>query len=324
MAVSTGAKSTEGVTIKRFKGVASVYVRGVNPTKEEMSKFFGKEISKDPTYVDESEDNQTHQKYPQIRIGFMLEVDPNIYKEGKVVGQQKDADGKVLDLKTICSLYLVDRPNIGSKSGKHQIIDKYGRTAWATPEEIQNHQIPQYANGPANIDADYREAYVGEDKLTDFIKCFLNIPNVEKWENGKIVGLIDHPENAEARLDHIADYFKGNIKELKDILSYQPDNKLKALFGVKTNNDGSLVQTVYINMFLKNNITNYSKLDQDVQDRKNSGAETSTDYDVSPIHEDVVDATDFSGGSNGNATAPKNDDPFAPKTGATPWANQQQ
>ena len=41
MAVSTGAKSTEGATIKRFKGVASVYVRGVSPDKATLVKFYG-------------------------------------------------------------------------------------------------------------------------------------------------------------------------------------------------------------------------------------------------------------------------------------------
>jgi hypothetical protein len=251
----------------------------------------------------------------------MVEVDPNIYKDGKVVGQQKDADGKTIELKSVLSVYLVDKPYVGSRSGKHQIIDKYGRTAWATPEEIANKQIPQYKNGPANIDADYREAYVGEEDLTNFIRAYINIPNVEKWEDGKVVGLIDNPENAECRLDHIADYFKGNVKELKDILSYQPNNKLKVLFGVKTQNDGSQTQTIYTKMFLKNNIANYSKLDENVKERKNSGAESSTDYDVTDIHEDVVTPTDFS--KTNGAPAPANDDPFAPNNGgATPWARQ--
>lgn len=321
MAVSTGAKSTEGATIKRFKGVASVYVRGVNPDKATLAKFYGRDLNKDPEYVGESEDNNTHIKYPQVRIGFMVEVDPNIYKDGKAVGQQKDADGKTIELKSVLSIYLVDKPYVGSRSGKHQIIDKYGRTAWATPEEIANKQIPQYKNGPANIDADYREAYTGEEDLTNFIRAYLNIPNVEKWEDGKVVGLIDNPENAECRLDHIADYFKGNVKELKDILSYQPNNKLKVLFGVKTQNDGSQVQTIYTKMFIKNNITNYSRLDENVKERKSNGAEPSTEYDVADIHEDVVTPTDFS--KTNGASAPANDDPFAPNnSSATPWARQ--
>lgn len=316
MAFSKGAESTEGVSIKRFKGVASVYVRGVNPTKAELDKFYGRETAKDPVYVGESEDNNTHQKYPQIRIDFLLEVDPNIYKNGKVVGQQLDADGNPIELKTKVSFFLVDRPNVGSKSGKHQIIDKYGRTAWATEEEIANKQVPVYANGPANIDPDYREAYVGEESLTEFLIAYMNIPSVDKWENGKIVGKIDNPSSAEARLDGIAQYFKGNVKELKDILSYQPNNKLRVLLGVKTSNDGSQYQTVYTRMFLKNNITNYSRLDKNLQDAKNNGGGSTVDYDVTDIHEDVVTATDF---GSGNA-APKNDDPFAPQ-GNTPWGN---
>ena len=93
------------------------------------------------------------------------------------------------------------------------------------------------------------------------------------------------------------------------------------MFGVKTQNDGSQTQTIYTKMFLKNNITNYSRLDENVKERKNSGAESSTDYDVTDIHEDVVTPTDFSK-ANG-VSAPANDDPFAPNNGgATPWARQ--
>ena len=93
------------------------------------------------------------------------------------------------------------------------------------------------------------------------------------------------------------------------------------MFGVKTQNDGSQTQTIYTKMFLKNNITNYSRLDENVKERKNNGAESSTDYDVIDIHEDVVTPTDFSK-ANG-VSAPANDDPFAPNNGgATPWARQ--
>ncbi|MDQ9822852.1 hypothetical protein RFZ44_05690, partial [Acinetobacter sp. 163] len=73
----------------------------------------------------------------------------------------------------------------------------------------------------------------GEEELTKFIKAYLNIPNVMKYVNNTWV-MVDNPEDCEARLEHIEDYFKGNFKELREVIALQPNNRVKVLFGVKT------------------------------------------------------------------------------------------
>lgn len=284
MAFGKGNESTEGIQITRYTGVASVLVKGVNPTKEELEKFYGRDIENAPEYIGVAEVNG--EQVPQVRLDFLVEADPDKYK---------NAEGQPIGLKSRVTLFLRKAHRVSS-AGKMQIIDKYGRTAWATPQEIEAKQIPVYSNGkPANIDADYRLAYNGEEDLIKFLIAYLNIPSCQRYVNGEwVMNDATKLPDSEAMLEHIDDYFKGDVKELKNILSYQPNNKVKVLFGVRTAEDGRQYQTVYTRMFLKNNVTDYSRLDKEVQETKASGALSTSEFDTVELHEYVVTPTDFS------------------------------
>lgn len=277
MAFSKGNESTEGAPITRYTGVASVFVKGVNFNKEELEKFFERDIENEPVYVGESDNNGV--KVPQVRLDFMVEADKEKYG---------------IDFKSRVTLFLRRMPRV-SKAGKKQVIDKYGRTAWATEEEIASKSIPVYSNGkPANIDKDYRVAYSGEEDLINFLIAYLNIPSPQRYVNGEwVMNEASKLPDSEAMLEHIEDYFKGDFKEIKTIVSYQPNNKVKVLFGVRTADDGKQYQTCYTRMFLKNSVNDYSRLDKNLQDAKASGAFSSSEFDVNELHEYKVEATDF-------------------------------
>ena len=290
MAFSAGKESTESGEFKRYIGVAPVRVLAVNPTKSEQEKLYNTTLDKDPEYVGNV--NVNGKDVQNVRISFVVKTD-----------EEKCG----IDMTTNVTFFLQNAPRMGSQSGKYQIIDKYGRTAWATEEDIKAKQIPVYSNGkPANIDADYRQAYVGEEELTNFIKNYLNIPNVQKYVDGEWK-LVDNPSECEARLDKIADYFKGNFAELKSIISLQPNNKIKVMFGVRTSEDGKEYQAVYTRMTLKNGVSDYSRLDKDLQEAKQNGAYSTTEFSVCPIKEYKIEAT------------PVDDLPTVPA--ANPWFN---
>lgn len=275
MAFSKGKETTD-VVIKRYIGVAPVKVLAVNPTKAEMEKIYGTDIENDPVYVGKVDING--QSYNNVRLDFIVATDEE--KTG-------------VSMTTKVAIFVREQYRYNRDMSKVQVIDKYGRTAWVTKEQAQNHEIPVYANGqPANIDKDYRPCYVGEEDLTNFIKAYLNIPNVMKYVNGTWV-LVDNPQDCEARLDNIKDYFRGDFRELKDIMALQPNNKVKVLFGVRTNDEGRQYQAVYTNMFLKNGVTDYSKLDADLQERKAAGAYPTTEFKVCEFKEYNVEATNF-------------------------------
>ena len=278
MAFGKAQQSTDSAQIKRYIGVANVFVVDVNPSKERLEEIYGREFEKEPVYVNEVEIDG--QKIPSVRFDFIVKADPE-YKD-----QPDNFIQRVM-------ISLRKEYKKGSKSGKYQIIDKYGRTAWATKEEIDAKKIPMYANGPANIDADYRVAYVGEEDLTNFIKEYLCIPSVEKWSNGKRVGLIDNPADAEARFERLEDYFKGDFSEIREAIKILPDNKVKVLFGVRTTDEGRQYQSAYTRMFLKSRVSDYSKLDADVRAAQASGAMANTEFKCVDLEEYTVESTNF-------------------------------
>ena len=171
MAFGKTQVSKEATEIKRYTGVGSVFVVGVNPNKAELEKLYDRELDKDPEYITEK-DGVT-----SARIDFIIKTDPTA----------KCNNG--IELLTKFSMFIRNEYRFNKDKTKVQVIDKYGRTAWVTKEQAKNHEIPVYNNGkPANIDKDYRPAYVGEEDITNFLKVFLGIPNPEKWVKNEETG----------------------------------------------------------------------------------------------------------------------------------------
>lgn len=274
MAFSAGKESTEGGVIKRYIGVAPVTIAAVNPTKERLEEIYGTTLDKAPEYtgVQEIEGKQV----PYARVDFIV----------KTVADKCDG----IDMTTRISYFVRKEYRFNRDHTKVQVIDKYGRTAWVTKEQATNHEIPMYSNGPANLDKDYRPCYHGEEDLTNFIKAYLVIPNVQRYVDGKWI-MVDNPSECEARLSEVEKLFDGNFKEIQEIISYQPNNKVKVLFGVRTTDDGKQYQAAYTQMVLTNSTSNYSRLDADVKERKNAGAYSNTEFEVVPLKEYTVDAT---------------------------------
>lgn len=303
MAFGQGQVSSEGGIIKRYIGVASVFVLGVNPLKEELEKLYGRTLDNAPEYLGEAEVGDA--KVPQARLDFIVKADPEKYL---------DEHNQPLNFVSKVSLFIRRAYRYNKDNTKVQVIDKYGRTAWVTVEQAKAHEVPVYSNGPANIDKNYRPAYIGEEELIKFLIAYLNIPSCQRYVDGKwVMNDADKLSDSEASLEHIEDYFKGDFSELKTIIGYQPNNKLKVLFGVRNTDDNKQYQTVYTRMFLKNGVSDYSKLDKDVKETQNSGALSTSEFDCTELHEYVVESTNFGEGGVGDA-------PFPPPAGGnTPW-----
>lgn len=276
MAFSKGKESVDVVN-KKYIGVAPVYVLAVNPNKEQLEKLYNTQLEKEPEYLGEVEVGEDKHKVKNVRLDFVV----------KTVADRCNG----IEFTTKVSFFIRNEYRYNKDKTKVQVIDKYGRTVWVTVEQAKAHEIPIYSNGPANIDKDYRPIFVGEEELTSFIKTYLNIPDVMKYVNNTWI-MVDKPEDCEARLDNIAKYFNGDFKELKDIISLQPNNKIKVLFGVKSTDKGQF-QAVYTNMFLKNNVTKYDKLKDNLQERKAAGAYSTTEFEVVDLKEYTVEATNF-------------------------------
>ena len=273
MAIKIG-KQSEEVSFKLYKGVAAFNIVAVNPTKAEMEKLTGRTMDKEPEYIgkdDEDNDN--------IRVTFWAKTSP----EAKV--------NNGIEMLTSFSYMLTKKQRVGSNSGKVQVIDKYGRTAWATKEDIASKSIPQYSSGPANIDKDYRPACDGEEYLIDFLIQWLNIPGPALYKEGKWV-MKEDPSDSEVSLN-LGELFKGNVKELAELVKLATNYAVKAVIGVRTTDEGKQYQQVFTRKFAKNAVTDYSKLDAAIAEFKANGGAANVDYDCTPLHENVVEETTF-------------------------------
>ena len=299
MAIAKGKESTEATGYKRYIGVGAAFVKAVNPNKKEMEALYGREQENEPEYVGTVE--RDGKDIPNVRISFITNPDPDKYGEGILIPH---------------TYFLRREYRYNSDKTKVQVIDKYGRTAWVTIEQAKNHEIPMYSNGPANLDKDYRPAFVGEEELTQFLINYLNIPNVMKYDraNNKWY-LVDNPQDSECRLDEREKYFKGDVTELRSAIALQPTNKVKILYGVRTSDDNKQYQTTYTRMTLKNSVTDYSKLDADVMEMKSRSTSASvaqTEYRVDDFQEYKVEATHITESTAATESSDLPfDDPFA-------------
>lgn len=275
MAFASGRETTNSQEIKRYIGVAPVFVLAVNPTKDELEKIYNNTSDNAPEYLSKTEVNG--KEVEQVRIDFIVQTNT------------ERSNG--IDLKTKLSFFLTNMPKYNRDGSKVQVINKYGETTWLSIEDAKNKVIP--SNLSWFEAADIRPAYIGEAELTIFIKKYLNIPNKSyRKSNGELVEL-ENKADAEARLDCISNYFKGDFSELKTIASLLPNNEIKCMFGVRTTDDGKMYQAVYSHEFVKNNVTDYSKLDEDLQNRKQNGAYSTTEFSICDLKEYTVESTTF-------------------------------
>lgn len=302
MAFGKVQETTEANEFKKYIGIAGCKVVAFNPSKDELSNLYGREITKDQEYYGIMKDNdgkEIQMAYPT----FILKSDPETNNGIEELFQARFS---------IHNNIFTKKDNT-----KCQVIDAYGRTAWATPTDVKNKAIPTYVDSktgetkPFNIDINYRPAFRGEEALTRFLQNYLNIPSCQKYINGSWI-MIDNPQDAECRLDHIVEYFKGNMSELKDCMTLQPNNKIKVAIGVRTTDDGKQYSTVYTNFTMKNSSSSTSKLEADIQNKKNNGGLATTEFDYNPLHEYTVTETNF--GTENNEL------PFSAPTN-NPWAN---
>lgn len=297
MAVKVGKESVEG-SFKLYKGMAAFNIVAVNPTKKELEALQGREIENEPEYKGKNDDG-----VDTMRVTFYAKTNP----EAKV--------NNGIELMIPISFILTKAQRVGQSSGKIQIIDKYGRTAWATSDELSSKAIPQYASGPANISKDYRPAYQGEESLIDFLIQWLNIPNPANYKDGKWI-MKSNPEESEVSLDMEA-LFKGDVKELRELVKLAPSYLVKAAVGIRTTDEGKQYQAVFTRKFAKNAVTDYSKIDAAITDFQSNGGAPNTEFSVEPLHENVVEATQFA--PKTDTESPAGDMPFDSAGGATPW-----
>lgn len=276
MAFASGSESRDDVRTL-YKGIAPVFVLAVNPNKAESEAIFNRELEEAPNYIGETEvgPEGNKVKVPQVRINFVI---------------QTDVDKCGIDAKGNMSYFLAKSYKYNREGTKVEVINKYGESTWLPVEDVKANRVPE--NMKWFDTSGMRPAYIGEAALISFLKAYLNIPNKSFTRNGE-TKYIKNIADAEAGFDNIDNFFKGDFSELRTILGLQPKNKVKVCWGVKTNNDNRQYQVFYTDRVLKNVVSDYSKLDEEIQSRQSGGAYPSVEFSTEPLHEYVIESTNF-------------------------------
>lgn len=278
LSIGKTKESTEGGDFKRYIGVGSSFVLGVNPDKKTLDGLMGFESQNDPEYTGSDETGQF------ARVTFIVKTDPTV------------CNG--IELTNRVTFTLRNSPAYNRDQTKVQVIDEYGNTTWANVEDAKAGKKLMSASGlPLRIADKYRMAAVGEADLVGFLKAYLNVGDVFNYVNGSWV-LKENPSDYVFGLEHIKDYFKGDFSELKDALALQPHNKVKLLYGVRNTEEGRQYQTVATRdgFVLRNNAGSmaYERLNKALANAKQAGSYANTEFKVQELAEYTVEPTDLS------------------------------
>lgn len=270
-------ESTETQESKRYIGIGSSYVLAVNPTKKELEDIYGHEQANEPTYI------QENAEVPTIRIDFIVKTDP------------EQCNG--IETTNKLSFFLSNEGSYNRDKTKMQVIDDYGNSTWAPVEDVKMNKIIIQSNGrEAKIAHKYRPAFRGEADLVDFLKSYFNIEDVFNYVDGSWVMKTENLEDYAFSLEHIKDYFKGDVSELKEAISLMPKNKVKLLYGIRTTDKGQF-QTICTRngMILRNNVTSrgLERLEKSLTNARLAGAFANTEFKVCPLQEYNIEATNL-------------------------------
>lgn len=223
----------------RYIGVGAVNIVAINPDNAKLRSFGWNlaEDAKEREYVREIDRNGT--KFTETEVCFMA----------KLVDLDKEP--------VIPMRFRIRREVMLNSAGdKCKIIDKYGRTAWATKDEVKNKKIPVYTTKdgstmPANISSDYALCHYGEEEIIKFLFKYLNISPFNIFDK-KTKGYVPNPKPGILTIDDWKKLCDGDMSELRSYISLLPDNKVKVIFGVKTDDDNKVYQTFIRDTYLSN------------------------------------------------------------------------
>lgn len=305
LVVGKTSNNTNSGSFERYIGFGKVNIIAVNPNKQQLQELTGREIEKEPEYTFEDQEG-----VKCARITFYV----------RTVADECNG----IDTVSNISFVLKKQPCI-SKENNAQIIDEYGNSTWINAESAKNHAKPLSKAGKTmSISDNYHIGYRGEAELVTFLKIFLGVRNAFKYIDGSWV-LGDNTEDCKFGLEHIKDYFSGDFSEINEAYSLQPNNMIKLMFGIKTNQEGKVYQTICNNkdFFLYHfaDARAIEKAKQNLIASKQQGLFSSEEYDTTPIHVWSVTPTDLNATAvNAPAAADQASDPMAPAvSGSTPW-----
>ena len=287
--VTKNSSSENYADVKKYIGVASINVLAVNPNNATL-RMYGWQIPEDadePKYVTTNNDGKK-----SARVRFLVQLN-----------ELKDKPVIPLDFWIQPDFRFTSDP----EKSKCQIIDAFGRTAYATKQEYKEHAIPRYANGLASISSDYKACHVGEENLVKFIMKLLNVTPLKMFVKASNQW-VDSKNPGRLTIDDWGALCNGDVSEINGYLKLQPDNRVKVILGIKTSDDNKTYQTFLASAYLGNGsrvdittgeyVAARKALDKDREYADQNNKPYPFIYSAVPVKEWAPAATEVSDNSN--------------------------
>lgn len=274
-----GATNTNDISLeeqtKRYTGVGTVKVIAINPTKEGLEKIYGRPIENAPEYVTKNDDGTT-----TSRVDFIVQA------------EKEDNNG--ISFITRATYFLRDNP-IFTSDRRIKVIDNYGNTGWVTEKQLQEQEPPI---GDSTLQKPFRPAMRGEEELIKFLRAWLYIPDLFKYDmtnkswfiNPKLDG---QKQKALCYIENPKALFANDFKELQSQLKSYGSNKLKLLFGVRISDDNKMFQDVLREKPMKLPTQTFDFLNKSIADAQVGGRYQNTKFEIGPLKQFVLEKTEF-------------------------------
>ncbi len=227
------SSSAPAMEFKRYCGVGTINVLAINPNNATLKKYGWnvEDSTPEPQYANLQSQDGT--KYSRLR--FLVQI--------------KDLAGKPV----IPMDFRISNDFANSKDNKKtQIIDNYGRSAFATKEEFKSKKVPVDKNGNSlSIDKDYRRAHVGEVDVINFLFKYLNITPFQYYDAAKNTW-VQNKAPGTLSIDDWGKIVNGDVSELIGYISEFPDNCMKVIFGLQTTDENRVYQMFIRQKYLGN------------------------------------------------------------------------
>jgi hypothetical protein len=244
---------------EKVVGVFSAKVVAINPTIEQFKSLLGielKEDSKATDYLSENKDGNT-----TLRVDVWLE---------DVTTSESEHPRRIKK-----SFFLEDKERENKDGTKKQYINNIGVCTWAEDES----DFPIWFK-----ERDYRQAFVGEEKLYGFIRTWL--------------GALDYKDSETVLSLDWKKLMKGNVKDLKDQLDGEFCTNVLALATIKTvekTNDAGETeikeyQSIYDEFLPAYYMKNFKTIDYD-NSRTQELLKTKSSKELKPVERWVLNLT---------------------------------
>lgn len=226
-----------GKVFDRYIGSAKFDIVAVMPTKEELEAL-GFQVDEEPVYLSEKKDENTGEVTTQLRVALVFRA--------------KDENDKEVMFRH--NIFLGKKALVGKDSGKIQVIDQYGRTAWVTEEQFNSKLIPTYTDKETGkevemqITSEYRKTFVGEEELVGIIRIARGTSDAMYYDRtSKTRKYINDLSKALCRLpvEMVVDLFtEKGIDIIRSIIPLNT-NQVKLFAIMQKNSEGKLINSLY-------------------------------------------------------------------------------